>query len=95
MQENTQLFKAFETFENGSTWVRIDFHLHTRADDTNFYRGEPTQFAKDYIDKLKQENIQVGIITNHNKFDRDEFQTLKKCNYSALFFSIMPVNTIK
>jgi len=78
MQENTQLFKAFETFENGSTWVRIDFHLHTRADDTDFYRGEPTQFAKDYIDKLKDENIQVGVITNHNKFDRDEFQTLKK-----------------
>jgi len=78
MQENTQLFKAFETFENGSTWVRIDFHLHTRADDTDFYRGEANQFAKDYLDKLKQEKIQVGIITNHNKFDRDEFQTLKK-----------------
>jgi hypothetical protein len=78
MQENTQLFKAFKIFENGSTWVRIDFHLHTRADDTDFYRGESNQFAKDYIDKLKQENIQVGIITNHNKFDRDEFQTLKK-----------------
>lgn len=78
MQENTQLFKVFKIFENGSTWVRIDFHLHTRADDTDFYRGEANQFAKDYIDKLKQENIQVGIITNHNKFDRDEFQTLKK-----------------
>ncbi|VVB85230.1 Uncharacterised protein [uncultured archaeon] len=78
MQENTQLFKAFKTFENGSTSVRIDFHLHTRADDKGFYKGEDNQFVKDYIDKLKQENIQVGIIANHNKFDRNEFQTLKK-----------------
>lgn len=78
MQENTKLFKAFKIFENGSTWIRIDFHLHTIADDTDFYRGESNQFAKDYIDKLKQEDIQVGIVTNHNKFDKVEFQTLKK-----------------
>lgn len=32
---------------------------------------------KSYISALKQANISVGVITNHNKFDKDEYKALK------------------
>lgn len=66
-----------ELFEHGSTWLRADFHLHTRADKEAFpdwNTGE--SFKKAFVEKLRQENIQIGMITNHNKFNRDEFKAL-------------------
>jgi hypothetical protein len=30
------------------------------------------------IYKLQEENIKVGVITNHNKFDLQEFKILRK-----------------
>jgi len=63
MKEN--LFKA------GNTWVRIDLHLHTIK-----YKGE--NFIKDYIEALKTADIRIGAITNHNKFNFEEYIKLKK-----------------
>lgn len=65
-----------QVFRHGSTWVRADFHLHTEADKEFKYAG--TSFAGDYVAALKSAGIQVGIITNHNKFDREEFKALRK-----------------
>ncbi len=61
-------------FQNGSAWLRADFHLHTKAEDNFKYTG--TQFAKDYIQQLVEQKINVGVITNHNKFDLQEFTQL-------------------
>lgn len=61
-------------FQNGSAWLRADFHLHTKAEDNFKYSG--TQFAKDYIQQLVEQKINVGVITNHNKFDLQEFKEL-------------------
>ena len=65
-------------FAYGSRWVRADFHLHTRRDkefkDTGFERD----FITRYVAALKQADIRVGVVTNHNKFDRDEFKALRK-----------------
>lgn len=65
-------------FEAGLEFLRADFHLHTRKDKEFSYKGEPNDFVKSYIAALKQENISVGVITNHNKFDKDEYKALKK-----------------
>jgi len=67
-----------EIFKHGSTWERADFHLHTRADKEFEYHGEDNSFVTNYVEKLKEKNIRIGIITNHNKFDKDEFTALKK-----------------
>jgi len=65
-------------FGNGSRWVRADFHLHTRCDKEFSDTGDENDFVSRYIAALKQASIQVGVITNHNKFDRDEFKALRK-----------------
>src|ERR1035437_2712889 len=65
-------------FINGSTWLRADSHLHTKADKAFVYNGLENDFVKLYVDKLLNKGISIGIITNHNKFDKGEFVALKK-----------------
>lgn len=66
-------------FENGATWLRGDFHLHTKADNEFDKDGfNENDFCRLYIEKLKEQNINVGVITNHNKFDKAEFVALRK-----------------
>jgi chromosome segregation protein len=65
-------------FVNGNTWIRADFHLHTKADKEFKYDGEDNSFVTEYIDKLNSNRIKLGVITNHNKFVLDEFKALKR-----------------
>ena len=65
-------------FLHGSTWVRADFHMHTKADKEFSYLGEPNEFVNSYVKALVQAQIRVGVITNHNKFDCDEFKALRR-----------------
>ena len=64
-------------FENGLQYVRADFHLHTNKDKEFAYSGEQNAFINDYVSALKQNNINVGIITNYNKFDKDEYKAIR------------------
>ncbi|HQI39474.1 MAG: hypothetical protein B6D44_02910 [Ignavibacteriales bacterium UTCHB2] len=66
----------YEVFKNGSTWLRADFHLHTKSDNEFKYDGNPNEFTQKYIQRLKDNKIGVGVITNHNKFNLDEFKDL-------------------
>lgn len=70
--------KEFEIFKNGSTWLRTDFHLHTKADKEFIYQGEDNSFVSDYVHQLSQKGISVAAITNHNKFDYNEYKALAK-----------------
>ena len=70
--------KEYEVFRSGATWLRADFHLHTKADKEFRYDGEENSFVSDYVAGLKAKDIQVGVITNHNKFDTGEFKALRK-----------------
>lgn len=73
MEENLKIF------ENGSNWLRADFHLHTKADTNEFtYSGEENAFVNEYVDKLEEQSIKVAVITNHNKFDKNEYKAIKK-----------------
>ncbi|HFI0170783.1 TPA: TrlF family AAA-like ATPase [Streptococcus suis] len=65
-------------FDNGCEWIRCDFHLHTRKDKEFKYIGEDNSFVSDYVNKLESEKIKIGVITNHNKFDLQEYKALKK-----------------
>jgi chromosome segregation protein len=64
--------------DHGSHFVRADFHLHTRADKEFGYEGDPRDFCKEYVRRLDEEGIAVGVITNHNKFDYEEFKALRR-----------------
>ena len=74
----TTMDKPEPFFTHGGRWVRADFHLHTRQDKEFKDTGTEQNFAIRYVDALKAADIQVGVITNHNKFDRDEFKALRK-----------------
>ncbi len=65
-------------FPHGNRWVRADFHLHTRQDKEFVYQGEASAFVGEFVDRLEQEKVEVGVITNHNKFDFEEFKSLRK-----------------
>lgn len=67
-----------EVFLNGSRWLKTDFHLHSRADKEFTYQGEEHSYVNDYIAALVGAGIQLGVITNHNKFDLEEFKNLRK-----------------
>ena len=68
-----------EIFKYGSDWVRADFHLHTKADSREFsYSGDDNYFVTNYINRLKETGIRIGLISNQNKFDFSEFRDLLK-----------------
>ncbi len=78
----TQLPPAAEDeaqpFAYGTDWIRADFHLHTKADKEFKYSGAENDFVAAYVDGLKKATIGLGVITNHNKFNLDEFKALRK-----------------
>lgn len=65
-------------FESGIAYLRADFHLHTNKDKEFKYSREQNSFVKDYVTGLKKADIHIGIITNHNKFDKDEYNAIRK-----------------
>ena len=70
-------------FQYGSTWVKADFHLHTIKDKefeyiNNTEYPDENVFPKEYIAALKKAGIGLGVITNHNKFNKGEFDCLRK-----------------
>ncbi|MCL2876806.1 MAG: histidinol-phosphatase [Betaproteobacteria bacterium] len=65
-------------FAEGAHWVRADFHLHTRADREFKYTGDGNFYNSNYVDALEKMQIRLGVITNHNKFDLEEFKALRK-----------------
>lgn len=69
---------AATIFGSGTAWLRADFHLHTKTDKEFQYSGEENSFVGAYVDRLKGEGIGLGVVTNHNKFDLEEFKALRK-----------------
>lgn len=67
-------------FENGSTYLKIDSHLHTQSDKEFSFDGPDNTFINDYVEALVNKDIKVGFITNHNKFELSEFKALKRTN---------------
>ncbi len=70
--------QTYQTFRNGSEWIRADLHLHTNEDAEFTYEGEANYYHSSYTNKLVEEDIKIAAITNHNKFKLDEFIHLRK-----------------
>ena len=77
-QEDVMATDDPSPFAHGSAWVRADFHLHTKADKEFQYDGDGNAFVGTYVDALRKAGIGLAVITNHNKFDADEFKALRK-----------------
>ncbi|NUN16584.1 MAG: hypothetical protein HUU55_23400 [Myxococcales bacterium] len=58
-------------FQSGATWLRADFHLHTRADKEFRFTDNENEFTGRYVDALAKAGVGIGVITNHNKFEVD------------------------
>lgn len=65
-------------FRHGAKFVRADFHLHTKADRHFKFTGNTDYFVSDYVNALKCEDIRIGVVTNHNSFDVEEFRTIRR-----------------
>lgn len=65
-------------FSHGAEVVRVDFHMHTVKDKEFEFSGSENSFVSAYVEVMRQNNIRIGIITNHNKFDLGEYKALKK-----------------
>jgi len=65
-------------FQNGCELIRTDFHLHTKKDKEFSYTGDENSFILEYVSTLESQNIRIGVITNHNKFDLDEYKAIRK-----------------
>lgn len=86
MSLNEENGASSTVFDAGLELIKADFHLHTQKDKEFSYTGEQNDFVKSYIDALKQANIGVGVLTNHNKFDKDEYKAIKKrANREGIF----------
>lgn len=66
------------TFLHGAAWLRADFHLHTKSDREFIYNGDVNYYCAAFIDRLAEQEIKVAAITNHNKFDFEEYKALRK-----------------
>lgn len=80
-------------FDNGCEWIRCDFHLQTRKDKEFKYTGEDNSFISDYVNKLESEKIKIGVITNHNKFDLQEY-TYSPSRSCTLYNFSLAFNTL-
>jgi chromosome segregation protein len=78
MTEKSQSNLDGIVFYEGAQWIRADFHLHTRADRVFKYTGDDNFYNNNYVDALQKAGIRLGVITNHNKFDFEEFKALRK-----------------
>jgi chromosome segregation protein len=64
-------------FPQGAEWVRVDFHLHTKADKEFEYSGDKNYYNSNYVEALEKACVRLGVITNHNKFDLVEFKSIR------------------
>lgn len=67
-----------QTFRHGTRWVRADFHLHTRRDKEFESCLDENSFVDAFVDCLTRQEIEVAVITNHNKFDLAEYRALRR-----------------
>ena len=54
--------------------------------DEFFYTGDENSYFTSYVNALVVAGIHVGVVTNHNKFNVQEFKILKKRQGRRMFF---------
>ena len=54
-------------FLYGTKLIRADFHMHTKSDKEFKYVGDVNYFVSNYIDKLEDENRNLGLRLDNEK----------------------------
>ncbi|TRZ90596.1 MAG: hypothetical protein D4R88_03365 [Methanosarcinales archaeon] len=83
----TDIIRDSSNFPEGSKYLKADFHLHTIADKE--FKTEISnykEYAKKYVNELKRNDIKIGAITNHNKFDKDDFEIIQSAAMDSGIF---------
>ena len=65
--------------------MRIDLHIHTQK----CKKGEGNSrniSPKDFVSKMRENNVKICSITNHNKFDLDEYNTIVEIDPELVIF---------
>lgn len=65
--------------------MRIDLHTHTQ----NCKKGDGSKrkiSPEDYVAKMLEQEVKVCSITNHNKFDKDEFEKIIQLDSDLTIF---------
>lgn len=71
--------------------IKIDLHAHTQICKQG--DGKKRQISpKNFIDKMNKNNVGICAITNHNKFDIDEFNEITKLDPELTIFPGMEVD---
>ncbi len=76
--EDIMSSETFDFLDHGATWVRADFHLHTKQDKQFKASENEGAYYTNYVGALEKAGIKIGVITNHNKFNCHEFKELRK-----------------
>lgn len=65
--------------------MRIDLHIHTQKCKQG--DGSKRNIApEDFIKKMNENNVKICSITNHNKFDLEEFNKIRELNSELVIF---------
>jgi len=83
----TDIIRDSSNFPEGSKYLKADFHLHTKVDKE--FKTETSideEYTEKYVNELKKKEIKIGAITNHNKFDKDEFEVIQTAAMNSGIF---------
>lgn len=66
--------------------MRIDLHTHTQKCKTG--DGKKRKISpEDYVTKMAEQNVMICAITNHNKFDKSEYDQIVTLNPNLTLFT--------
>lgn len=67
-------------FEYGSEFVKCDLHVHTKSEKTHYTdrKYSDQEYAVVFVQAMKEKDIKIVAITNHNSFNKNEYLEIKK-----------------
>ena len=55
---------------------KIDLHIHTQSCKQG--DGKKREISpEDFVEKMRENSVEICAITNHNKFDKDEYNGIR------------------
>ncbi len=78
MTKGSRPILTYIVFEEGAQWTRATFICTPAQTASSTTTGDDNFYNRNYVDALEKAGIRLGVITNHNKFDFEEFKALRK-----------------
>ncbi|HEM6072610.1 PHP domain-containing protein [Streptococcus suis] len=70
---------------------KIDLHIHTQTCKTG--DGKKREISpENFINKMRENNVEICAITNHNKFDIEEYKTIRRLDEELTIFPGMEID---